>query len=593
MAEPRLLRLADAAELDSWLNTPERLGTALPAQVIGVGGDAAGAALARAAQDALERATAAQQALHARLRAAVLGHYAEKTAASWRERYRAGLASAGTPDRLRVLIPISRYSTFVRHSAHDLAEALRTLGHHAEVLSEPDPHSKLTTPAYLGAIDRLRPDLVVLINHTRRHMGQAVPPGVPMVCWVQDRMAHLFDASCGASQGELDFLFGHLHLDLFSHFNYPRQRRGFSFVPASAARFGWGPAPAAFEAEIAYVSHQSETPQRLHARLVPMFAASPAVTRCLEGLFASASRWLDRAQADRALARSDRKTLVIEALAAAGVGAPDPRLVGAVFANYLVPVMERMARHRALEWARRVCDRRGWRLRLHGRGWEMHPTLAAHAAGEAEHGTGDLSRLYRSSAVHLHVSMNTNAHQRVYECALAGGLMLRRGPSPDADLGKVALMQGAALGPRVGVDAGGTPVYEAREGAGDAEWALHVNGYHRAMGRGPARDDRGVAVYRRALTEAQRTDLLQTWPRYPMGCMPDFAFPDGHETMFHDEAELEALVERALTDPSWREAAIAGHRRVVLERCTYDVAARRMLGLVASGLGVVESGAAR
>ncbi|MFM9959358.1 MAG: hypothetical protein ACKVZJ_14980 [Phycisphaerales bacterium] len=577
----RMMHLPDADALRAWLHAPQRLACALPSQVLSAGRSPADAAVAQAATQVLTEANDAQQALHARRRSAVLTTYADRTPAFWRERYREALAAPNTDKQLRVLVPISRYSTFVRHSADDLVSALVSHGHRAEVLTEPDTHAKLTTPAYLGAIETLQPDLIVLINHTRRHLAQAVPPGVPFVCWVQDRMAHLFDPACGRAQGDLDFLFGHLHSDLFSHFEHPRARRAFAFVPASPERFTFHPAPTQFDAEIAYVSHQSEPPEAYHRRLVPMFAASPAIARSLDGLFAQAAHWLDRAEADRAFARSDRVPLVRQALAAAGLDKPDERLVSTVYGQYLVPMMERMVRHRVLEWSRRICERRGWRLRLHGRGWERHPTLAMHASGEAAHGTGELARLYASSAVQLHASTNTNAHQRVYECALAGGLMLRRGPSPDADLCKLALMRAAALGPSVGVDANGAPLFQAAD-----DGTLFIEGFFRALRREPPRDERGTPIYKRTLADAVRRNLIDNIPDCPVANMPDFAFASGHETMFENETELECLVERAIGDPAWRTSTINAHRAHVLQHCTYGVAARRMLDMVADGLGL-------
>jgi len=580
LSEPRVECFVgtDAADrLGAWLLTDDRQGTALPAQV--VRSPVLRRTLAPNVESIIKRAADAQTGLHESIRTRVLAAFAGRGRDHWAARFAPG-------ERLRVLLPISRYSTFVRHSAQDLAAALRRAGHEAFVLSEPDPHSRLTSPAYLRTFDTVRPDLVVLINYTRRHMAQAVPGGVPVVCWVQDRMAHLFDPAAGAAQSELDFLLGHLHPDLFSHFNYPRNNRAFAFVPACAERFTPAPpsntprpAHAPKSIDIGYVSHQSETPERFHLRIKPMFAGSAPVLASLDPLYAAAARWMDNADADPVAPRPDRKSMVTAALDCAGLKSPDERLVFTVFGNYLVPLMERMVRHRTLAWAARVGQRRGWRLRLFGRGWDSHPTLAPFAVGEVEHDDASLPEVYRSCTAHLHASINTNSHQRVYECALSAGLMLRRGPSPDGELAKVAMLRLAASKPPVDQTPEGVPVYQADEHDG-----VGPSRFFAAFGRKPPFDENARPVYRKPLTPEHTRTLLNDWPEFPIHSMPDFGFPDARETMFASESELESILTRAATDPAWRERTIAAHRACVLEHATYDTLAASMLRTVRDGL---------
>jgi hypothetical protein len=576
LADPRVLCFfgEDAPlRLRAWLLEPTQQHTSLPAQAV----SAAATTPSTRLQPALNEATAAQTGLHESLRTRVLGGFAGKDKRYWAARF-----TSGQP--LRLLIPISRYSTFVRHSASDLAAALTRAGHAAEILTEPDSHSRLTTPAYLNAFDTFKPDLVVLINYTRKHMAQAVPAGVPVVCWVQDRMAHLFDPGAGASQGELDFLFGHLHPDLFTHFNYPRTNRAFAFVPACAHRFT-PPASTSMghRTEVGYVSHQSETPERFHARMKPMFASSAPVAAALDPLFAAAARWMDAAEANPDVPQRDRKSLVNEALAGAGVKSPDERLVLTVFGNYLVPLIERMARHRTLTWVAEVCDSLGLQLRLFGRGWENHPALARYAAGELPHDDRALPDTYHRCLAHLHLSMNTNAHQRVYECALSGGLMLRRGPTPDAELAKIAMMRAAAANPPIGTTPEGLPIYQCSDADG-LNPARYFAARYVPPQLGESGEHAGKPVFRKPLTDAVRKGVLEDWPAFPINAMPDFGFPDATETLFRTRAELEAMLARAINDPAWREATIAAHRAATLRHCTYDRLAADLLAMVGAGL---------
>lgn len=583
LRDPRVeLFLGDGAmdRFRAWLFETPRQHTALPTHIVSAG-PGTHPSTARC-QAALNEATAAQASLHESLRTRVLAAYSGKDRAHWATRF-----SDGKP--LRVLIPISRYSTFVRHSAADLADALTHAGHEATILTEPDPYSRLTTPAYLHAFDTFRPDLVVLINYTRRHMAQAIPASVPVVCWVQDRMPHLFDGAVGASQGELDFLAGHLHPDLFTHFNYPRTRRVFAFVPASARRFSPPRTPYSEKRdEVAYVSHQSETPERFHARMKPMFATAPQVVAAMDPMFAAASAWMDAAEANPKAPRPDRKNLVNEALAGAGLKAPDERLVLTVFGNYFVPLIERMARHRSLLWAANACGRLGLWFQLYGKGWESHPLLGAHAAGELPHDERALPDTYHRCLAHLHVSINTNAHQRVAECALSGGLMLRRGPTPDADLAKVAMMRTAVRKPPIGTTPQGVPIYECTVDDG-----VDPLKYEAAFGRPPrlAPDGpfSGRPSYRKPISDADRKAVLDNWPDFPIQAMPDFAFDHAYETLFHSEAELEAMLARAMNDPDWRESVIASHRDAALQHCTHDRFTSDLLSLLRTSLAAAGS----
>lgn len=578
IADPRVTIVVGpgaSKKLGDLLRRPESLERSMPTRVM------RSPALRVRASPALEHVLAdaaeVQGAEHARARAEVLRKSEGRDRAWWSSRYESALSPGSEHPGLRVLVLSSRYSTFVRHAATDLADSLCAAGHAAEVLMEPDDHSRLATPAYLRAVERMDPDLVVLINYTRRHLGQALPPNVPFVCWVQDRMAHLFDPACGAAQGELDFLFGHLHADLFTHFGYPARNRRFSFVPASARKFHDGAADPLLlrrhRCDIAYASHQSETPERFHQRIAPMFATAPAVRASLDVIRAMAVARLDALDAGSPV--TPRIEMVRAALGEAGLRNPDERLVLTVDGQYAVPLLERMHRHRTLSWVAAQARRRGWSLRLYGRGWESHPELGEFARGALDHGHEELRCVYRAASVNLHISLNSNAHQRVYECALSGGLMLRRGASPDAETAKAAFISCVASTPAAAVNPDGSTVHEVREGGPLAAV------FHALRGTSPGAGD--SVLYRREFTPEVRARLLAV-PRAPIEMLPDYSFPAARETLFRTPDELDAAVGRAGSDREWRERTIAEHRETALRYCTCDAAAASMLGMVRASL---------
>ncbi len=590
LADPRVtLFVGESAASDLAAHLASRLDYAMPDYLVPTPGGSARPVTGAA--EAVQRAHAMQQAGHAELEAKARGVYDVRDAQWWKERFREGLAAgkggAGRP--LRVLIPVSRYSTFVRHSAADLAEALRLAGHEAEVLTEPDDHSRLVTLAYLRKFAEWQPDMVVLINYTRRHMGQAVPRGVPFVCWVQDRMPQLFDEAVGRSQGAMDFLMGHLHIEMFWQFGYPKDaaRARFRFVPASARTFHDGAVEASLvdrsTCDIAYISHQSETAEAARARLMPAFTGNPAIGRAVERVYRRLEALMECPESFDPIAHL-RAPLVSDALASEGVVNPDPRLTGAILSNFAVPIAERMWRHATLAWSARIAEKRGWNLAIFGNGWDQHPTMARYARGGLSHDEA-LRAVYRSARVCLHASLTTNAHQRVFECALSGGVMLRRGPSPDREVGAHALRHWLLRRFQ--------PVEKSADGVWTYEIAPGDPVDPRAMHAVAGRDPNAARTWVKLIGEEGRRQIEQVWPEVDLLQLPDYAFPLAWETMFTSETELEAMVERAIGDDAWRAETARLHRQAALERHTYDRLAQDLLEMTGGAIvGVREADAA-
>jgi hypothetical protein len=91
----------------------------------------------------------------------------------------------------------------------------------------------------------------------------------------------------------------------------------------------------------------------------------------------------------------------------------------------IYPIAERAIRQQMIEWAAELCDERGWKLHLYGRGWDRHPRFARYAKGELPHGDS-LRAAYQCAKMNLHTGLGGAHHQRVLECALAGGCTLVR-----------------------------------------------------------------------------------------------------------------------------------------------------------------------
>ncbi|MFG0305495.1 MAG: hypothetical protein ACF8Q5_04700 [Phycisphaerales bacterium JB040] len=511
---------------------------------------------------------AAQQRELGRLAAKVDGAYRERTHDRWRDRIAQLRARTGEP--LRVLILASRYTTFVQHAAADLARAVRDRGGEASVLIEPNDHSRLSRLAQLRAIDGLQPDLLFSFNYTRAQLAAQIPPELPIVCWIQDAMGHLFDRNAGAAQGPLDVLLGNHYAELYQSFAYDASRYLHAPVAVSEAKFHPGPVAeehrARFECELAYVSHHSETPDRMAERLRAE-ADDPQVADLIDDLLPSIHEHT-RHLAERPI-RPAMREAVLGAMQRRHGATPPPEFVAGAIDQIAIPLAERIVRHRTLEWASAIARRRHWRLHLHGRGWDTHPTLADHARPELAH-DDELRACYQLARAHLHASVSPLVHQRLGECAMSGGL-------PIVLLNHTALTPPERTLARVGYrpvphneplpDA---PDLLARQGdrcrLTDRALAYRLTDHpaflERAaqlqrLGLPPESDLMWCDPKRVRMTLPQRPLALLDWTAHDL-------FGDLAEHAFTDEASLERLLIRAVEDDAWRTArsrAVSGRAR--------------------------------
>lgn len=573
LASPRCILLAGpdaAARLGAWMRA--RLDQRLTGPYIPMLG--VRTPIPEPGRAEITGALAAQAREAAELRAELASRDASRTTAVRAARldHALGDAASGRPpaEPLRVLLPTCRFTTFLQHAAADLAEAFRSLGHHAEILIEPDDHTQLSTISYLRELERLDPDLVVMINYTRAQVPDVIPPGVPVVCWAQDLMPHLFTPESGAAQGPMDFLAGHADESLFTRCGFSRDRVVASPVVASESKFHTGPIDpdlrARFDCEIACVMHHSPTPEALHDRLKRESARDPHAAQVLDRLLPLCIDIATRSiEVNPYAALRDAVARTLREHHPLGDHAD---IQGATLRQYALPVADRAFRHQALQWAAAVARRRGWRLRLHGKGWESHPTLAPLAAGPVEHGE-HLRACYAAARVHLHLCLSTLMHQRTFECALSGGLPILR-PVRDSlaalhSRAKLALADSGAVPFGAVPDLGGD-LYSFADSTESLQYAAATQRL------GVPLQWPGVLIQPERLPAMRR---LQ--PSQPLETDPSWVFGDLAQIAFTDEASLETLVDRAIDRPDWRDAVSASIAGRVRQRLTHAALARRLL----------------
>jgi hypothetical protein len=462
----------------------------------------------------------------------------------WKKRY---LQAAGGADPLRVLIPVSRQTTYLKHAAEDLARSFGEQGSVCRVLVERDDSTVVSESTNLRAIEDFDPDLILTINYTRSALGNGVPSDIPHVCWIQDAMGHLFDRDVGSSIGELDYMVGMVKPELIERFGYPRDRSKWMPMVASRSKFAAASTQHELDSEIAWVTHQSEPPEVLRDRLVAemQIHAPDAADRFAAVLDAIETVILNK---PTAFVFTEIHRLVDDAFFPAGVPDGAQGLRSNLLNTKIIPYAERVFRHQVARWAAEIATRRGWRFKLYGNGWADHPQLSSFAAGPIEHGEA-LGACYRGSIVHLHASINQVVHQRVSECLLSSGMPLCR-TARDAF---------AVMNNQIASD-----VYEQQIGEQECDASGNADAWRTQIESFPLAN-RLITVLRR-LGLCEPDEYSSGWLRWPMARIQAATaslsvpgeravaemFGSMTDLLFADEAGLELLIERAINDPDWR-----------------------------------------
>lgn len=522
-------------------------------------------------EQALRTVQAEQQATADRLARQVAAIYEQRDRVWWARRY----AEAATGlEPLRVLIPTTRFSTYVQHASRDLADALVEMGCAVEVLDEPDDCSRFSSIAFLTALQRLRPDLVIVINYTRAIAEGVFPPQLPFVCWIQDVMWQQLDPQVAKRQTDMDFLVGHLFPELFEQFGYSRRNALLAPMVVNARKFHDGPVDPALrklhECEIAYVGHQSETPEAQRERVLAELSGDPAIRQAVESMYPRieqiATDTMARPPAVMRLAKLVQETLrEIDTKL-------DDRSVTRLLKLWILPMADRIHRHQSLGWAADVAERRGWRLNIYGRGWERHPRLAAYAKGELEHGE-PLRASYQAATTHLHMTINSMWHQRVFECLLSGGLPLCRRKVEDVwpmlDHARTCLARECE--PYLGAIADRGLGYRAIDHPAAAVYTAMLQRY--------GMNTNGTIFMTADEVERRRAELAPD-PAAEHDWSEACIFVDPANLTFSDAQELEEAVDRLIERPKVRRALARSAADRVRRHYTTDSLAPRIIELV-------------
>lgn len=511
---------------------------------------------------AIERNVSAALSLRAEAKAL----YSERSGHYWSRRFRAALDGSGPP--LRILAMTSLYTTVLQFATRDTVKALDQLGFQTRLLIEENKHGYISPAEAMRTIRDFEPDLIFMIDHTRKSQKNLVIEEVPILSWIQDRLTWLFDAATGSEMTALDFCMGIGRDELTTRFNYPRDRFfGCDMATNEGALCDGGLSRdkdgSKYDCDIAFASHASEPPEVFLRESIARLrdAGFPDL---MEAIYWELKSRTDRCELNGAL---DFEYFLDSMALALGVSLqPDAR--GSLMSFFLRPLADRFLRHQTIGWAANWVEATGRRMNLYGGGWESHPQYGRYARGNLPHGR-ELGRAFRGAKINLHTGLNWAFHQRVLDGLTAGGFFLvrRHGADISHEVSR-AIYEVAASGRQnlpLSVRPSDLPQPLADE--------------FRRLRRWKGRDaESGVELNARKLEIMRRRFEACSDPT------PGMLWPSLRRLTFETESEFVALADHYVSDADARGRIAGPMREAVLSRFGYQTLLRRAIGWLSDSL---------
>jgi hypothetical protein len=516
-------------------------------------------------------------------RTALDDRYHNRDAAWWRARF--ANARKGTQP-LRIVGFTSRYSTVIQHAMRDLASAFARRGHAFEIACQRDDCcAAVDVAAELSRVDR-EVDLLVAINHLRFEYADAMPRNVPFVGWIQDHMDHLWKREAGASVKTLDLVITHSPHVLTSLYGYPADRMLASSNLTDPHVYDATPLPVEelrpHLCDVSFISHGAATPEMLVDELGNV--TTPSFHTLLRCFLSIARDELDRHGCASALRLIE---LMLEAEKASDHAPLPPDVRRAHVYPQIAKIHDRLFRHQTLEWAANWARSRGRSLRIYGRGWNRHPSLATFSCGEVASGR-ELRSVYQASSVSVQANAYASLHQRLLDGVACGACVISRYNPADfvrqpfaaiayaiQSRNMSSLEELLALREKDNAFAGGCAEAERLSSA-------VIAGMDNPRRREQVRVLREANNIPELLTDDGLFEVLRDMRFMPARVANDL--PGFDKTMFRNEAEMHALLDQLTSDQAARSSVVGPMRQAVLAHDTFDVLVDRILRAFAEGV---------
>ena len=346
---------------------------------------------------------------------------------------RANIASGKIMPRLLILT--CRWTTFLKHCAADFQKAFEKLGCATRLLIEENDVQHATVALHWREFEQFKPDVCFSVSHARPTTPYT-PTQLPFIGYIQDRVGPILTLPDLTGHIQPHDLFvcqaGFLRSYLHSK-NVPPRQTIILPVPADETIFyplaENHPQADRFTVDISFVKHGHPHPNvvyqnflkkyldplpnqalaeklkiifdQLYARCTHTGSQHPAETDMLDFVMSHIADVADEQF------RSDLRHLVI---------------------LFNISVCTAAWRAQFLE----ALAESDLQVRLYGKNWSQYPLLKNLSRGPAAH-QEELNYVYNFSRINLHINNVNTMHQRLVECALAGGFIMTAYIPPDKD----------------------------------------------------------------------------------------------------------------------------------------------------------------
>lgn len=335
----------------------------------------------------------------------------------------------------RILVVTCRWTTFLKYCAHDFRRAFEKLGCETRWIIEEDDVQHHSVALDWREFEQFKPDVVFSVSHARPTSPYA-PRQLSFIGYIQDRVGAIFKLPDLTEHIQPHDLFacqaGHLQSYLHSK-NVPRHQTFVLPVPADENIFHPLPQdhPRAerFTVDISFVKHGHPHPDVVYQKFLDQYLAPTPNQKLAKKLKIILDQLYQNCRNTGAKHPAEKDML---------------EFVMSCITDTADDNFRKQIQHLVILFNIKVCTA-AWRAqflealaasnlqaRLYGKNWQQYPALQHLSHGPAAH-KEELNCVYNFSRINLHINNVNTMHQRLVECALAGGFIMTAYIPPDKD----------------------------------------------------------------------------------------------------------------------------------------------------------------
>jgi spore maturation protein CgeB len=335
----------------------------------------------------------------------------------------------------RVLGSTCRWTTFLQYCVKDFLEAFKRLGCETSLVIEENDVQCLTAKLSWKMLSDFRPDLLFSVSHTRPSF--LVPAELPVVGFLQDKcgpVAMLKDLGPAITARDFFVCMSREMRRYLVEKNVPADQCMVMPIPSDERMFyplsRDLPGMEKYSVDVGFVKHADPHGENAFANFVAQQMqgiASPELKQEFLQAFTELYRTTCQVRDGQRHYVAEMEEFIFSRVG--HLIDPGGRFaVSQLVTSFYTVVFANTWRYQFIEGL----DTAGIKVGLYGNGWEKNAQFRHLSRGPVDRGT-ELNKVYNFNKINLNIHPGTTMHQRVCECALAGGFMLDSNHSEEID----------------------------------------------------------------------------------------------------------------------------------------------------------------